>query len=144
MKKAGLKATSQRPQVTGNIAGEDNTSVAIAKQVVSRLVDENNKTMYTIAVILVLAAFEGPYPARLSQLTGFECGLVDDVATRMRRSTIWTDSGVDYQDWFDDRLGDINFFMDLGVAEGWLLRTNEKKNGKRVYKSLLYAGGEVG
>jgi hypothetical protein len=50
---------------------------------------------------------------------------------------MWDDKQVHYQEW--DRttnLGCICFFMDLGVAEGLLFRTGEKRNGKYVYASL--------
>jgi len=51
---------------------------------------------------------------------------------------MWLEETVDYGDWGDDKTGEISFLLDIGVAEGTVVRTQRIRDGKPVYMSAQY------
>ena len=86
------------------------------------------------SLIMIAALFVGPDVGAVAAITGCPIEIVNVVATRMRASAMWTETGVDYADWFAaGDLGIINFGFDLDVAEGVLTRSAAKENGQYGY-----------
>jgi hypothetical protein len=89
------------------------------------------------ALVIVAAMFVGTSVPALTEITGCFPELVQRVADRMRASRLWTDTGVDYSDWFaPGTVGAVNFGLDLEVGEGNFIRTTEKKDGYYIYKHV--------
>jgi hypothetical protein len=88
------------------------------------------------AVVTIAALFTGPDVEAIVQLTGYPRDFVEEIGGRMRASGLWTSATVNYGDWFcsDELRKLIQFTLDLGVAEGKLFRTTEKKNGRWVFE----------
>jgi hypothetical protein len=93
---------------------------------------------YETAVIMVAALFIGPNVDAIVDLTGCTRDIVDSIASRMRASGMWTDEGVDYDDWFSDDLrGIVAFAMNLHIATGKFIRTNQKTStGDWIYEAV--------
>lgn len=107
-------------------------------QIASQYVEEADDVKFRATVVMVAALFVGPNEREIIDLTGYAPESVHEVASRLRASGLWQNDVVDYQEW-DDRtqIGYIHFVMDLGVAEGILMRTGQKRGGKYLYRSLV-------
>jgi hypothetical protein len=88
-------------------------------------------------VVMVAAFFSGPDERKIAHITGYSRGYVEEVGERLRVSRLWTEKGIDYGPWTDDEKGWIGFLMDLAVAEGIVIRTDQKRNGEYLYQSLI-------
>ena len=89
------------------------------------------------AVIILAALFEGPNVDAIVRLTGSSREVVEAIASRMRASSIWADQEVDYGEYEKWLCGDISGDLALArmslVAQGHLIRTAGKRNGRWVY-----------
>jgi hypothetical protein len=98
---------------------------------------------WNAAIVLAAAWLVGPNLDRIASLTRCSREYVDTVAARLFESRLWMNDRVDYEHWLDPELGTIAFMMDVMVAEGQLVRTqNRSETGKYIYKSLIYEGGD--
>jgi hypothetical protein len=91
---------------------------------------------YNVTLIIIGAFIEGPDVDRVAQLTGLRREYVDEIATRFRASRLWTKMGTDYNGVW----GGSGLVMDLLVGEGAVFPTRSKKDGRYVYRSLIYEG----
>jgi hypothetical protein len=110
-------------------------------QALDELGVEESDPSYEAAVITVAALFVGPNVDAIVDLTECTRDIVDTIASRMRASGLWTDQGVDYEDWFssDVLTATINFMFNVGVAEGTWVRTGQKnRNGNWNYQLVAY------
>ena len=105
---------------------------------VGMLVDGLNEACHKPARILVATTLVGPSIGAIVKLTGYSEQYVNEVAFRMWASRMWLEETVDYGDWGDDKTGEINFLLDVGVAEGTIVRTQKIRNGQPVYMSAKY------
>jgi hypothetical protein len=102
-------------------------------QVVNDFMHSDNPR-YEIAAIMVAGLFVGPNVDAIVRLTGSRRELVETIASRFRACGMWTDEGVDYDDWFAADGGLIRFAIELSVAEGTFIRTEKSKDGVWIYK----------
>jgi hypothetical protein len=108
--------------------------------------DARDKTSERRACNIMVAALEeGTNVEPIAELTGYDVGVVEEVAIRMRASGLWTETGTDYGSWsrkgsYETKQESLDFLMDLFVATGMLLRTRLKRSGHYVYQSLVWEG----
>jgi hypothetical protein len=117
---------------------KQNDIIEQVRQTVDGFVDGGDPS-YGTAMILVAALFVGPNVDAIVSLTGSAASLVENVACRMRASGMWTDEGAKYDDWFcnDGLRGIAAFALDLGIGEGFFIRTCEKTStGDWIYKAV--------
>jgi len=100
-----------------------------------------NQFALQATVVMVAAFFSGPDEGKIAHITGYSREYVEEVGERLRVSRLWTEKGIDYGPWTDDSKGWIGFFLDLAVAEGIVIRTDQKGNGEYLYQSLIYEDG---
>lgn len=105
---------------------------------VGPLADGLDEARQKLARIMVAATLVGPSICAIVELTGYSEQDVTDVAFRMWASRMWLNDKVDYSAWGSDEIGTINFLLDLSVAEGVLVRTQQIRDGKPVYMSAKY------
>ena len=87
---------------------------------------------------LLVSSFKGPSEEQIARVTGYSAQFVSQIGARLKESGLWTSDGTDYQEWDPTtKMGLITFVMDLAVAEGRLLRTGAKRNGKYIYRPLM-------
>lgn len=96
---------------------------------------------YKACAVMLAALFVGPKPQMIADVMGYDHDYVNEVATRMRASGMWDDAETHYSfelaEW-DQSINTLDALMDSMVAEGKLARTAEKRDGKYIYKSLIY------
>ena len=51
--------------------------------------------------------------------------------------------GLDYRDWSKSLKGMIRYALDLAVALGIVVRTNQKRDGEYVYESQIYENSKL-
>ena len=108
------------------------------RQVVDTIAEDCDPS-YETAVIMVAAVFVGPNVEAIVGVTESSRELVESIASRMRASGIWTNEGVDYDDWFsdDDRRGISAIGLHLGIAQGIFIRTGQKNSsGEWIYECV--------
>ncbi len=71
----------------------------VVGQIASDYGYESNHPAYTSAVVMIAALFVGPDEEQLEYLTGYPREHIDQVASRLRASALWTADDVDYQEW---------------------------------------------
>jgi len=98
---------------------------------------------FKACAILFAALFVGPKPREIADTMGYDYDYVIEVANRMYASGMWTDSETRYSFNFGEwgqNINTLDAICDVMVAEGMMLRTEKKKNGKYVYQSLIREG----
>jgi len=93
-------------------------------------------------VVMVAALFVGPNEEKIVRLTGYSRQYVAEVAERLRVSRLWSAEALDYGDWSNSHKGAVQYALDLAVAQGIVVRTNQKRDGEYVYMSLIYKNGK--
>ena len=121
---------------------DENSDQKYVLEQVRHIVDERVEKCdptYETAVVMVAALFVGSNVEAIVGLTGCARDFVESIASRMRASSVWTDDGVDYEDWFSgDALRETAaFVLDLGVAEGKFIRTGEKTSSRSSIYMLV-------
>ncbi len=89
-------------------------------------------------VVMVAALFVGPAEEKIVRLTGYSPEYVAEVAERLRVSRLWSAEGLDYGDWSNSPTGVVRYALDLAVAQGIVVRTNQKRDGEYVYESRIF------
>ncbi len=97
-----------------------------------------DEARHKLARILIAATLVGPSIGAIVDLTGYSEPDVTNVAFLMWASRMWLDAEVDYSAWGSNEIGMINFLLDLSVAEGVLVRTQQIRDGKPVYMSAIH------
>ncbi len=92
------------------------------------------------AAVMVAALFVGPNEEEIARVIGESPEYVAEVGERLRLSRLWDAEQLNYSNWGDgkDRRGLVRFLTDLAVAQGLIVRTEQKQNGEYVYRSLIY------
>ncbi len=89
-------------------------------------------------VVMVAALFVGPDVEKIVRVTGYSREYVAEVAERLRASHLWNGEALDYGDWSDSSKGALRHALDLEVAQGIVVRTNQTRDGEYVYESQIY------
>jgi hypothetical protein len=97
-----------------------------------RLVD--NSYSFAAAMILLASELVGPYSERLATFVGYPPALVQVIGTRLQEAKIWEGDEVHAEEWFDPQKGAITFMLDLGVAEGKMMRRWSQEGKQYVYR----------
>lgn len=94
-------------------------------------------------VVMVGALFVGPDEEKIVRVTGYSREYVAEVAERLRDSRLWSAEGLDYGDWSNSPKGVVRYALDLAVAQGIVVRTNQKRDGQYVYESQIYENAKL-
>lgn len=88
--------------------------------------------------VMVAALFVGPDEEKIVRVTGYSREYVAEVAERLRVSRLWSAEGLDYGDWSNSPKGVVRYALALAVAQGIVVRTNQKRDGQYVYESRIF------
>jgi DNA helicase HerA-like ATPase len=95
-------------------------------------------------VVMVAALFVGPDEEKIVPVTGYSGEYVAEVVERLRVSGLWSAEGrLDYGDWSNSPKGMVRYALDLAVALGIVVRTNQKRDGEYVYESQIYENSKL-
>lgn len=75
---------------------------------------------FKAGVVLLSSLQVGPNVQKLARFTGYRISLIAKFGFNLRVSGVWRDDKI-YASWFDKN-GGASFWMDIGVALGWLKR----------------------
>jgi hypothetical protein len=89
---------------------------------------------YKTAMVMFTARSEGPDVDVITEITGYGRDFVQEIANRMRKSSVWTDKSVHCDDWDHPEKGLTAFALDSLVAKGSFIR--EYRDGKYRYQKV--------
>jgi hypothetical protein len=92
-------------------------------------------------MVMLTARSEGPDVDVITEITGYGRDFVQEIANRMRKSSVWTDKSVHCDDWDHPEKGLAAFAMDSLVAKGDFVR--EYRDGQYRYR-LVRTGRHTG
>jgi len=116
----------------------------LIEEIANEYLGNTDAATFQAAIVMIAALFVGPDEKTIAAVTNYSDECVHLIGSRLRASGLWMAKGTDYQKWdHTTKIGYIRFCMDLGVAEGMLVRTDQKRRGNFVYQSLIYQGGHV-
>jgi len=90
---------------------------------------------FQVAIILLVSELVGPYVERIATFVGYPRGLVQVIGTRLQEAKIWENDEVRCEAWFAPNKGAISFMLDLGVAEGKLMRRWSEEKKQYAYRA---------
>ena len=86
------------------------------------------------AAVIMLGAAYGTLDHDVEDIvakTGFNRWHVMEVVRNLKASGVWK-NGKTYCDWGNKKYGGVEFFCDVAVACGWLIKGNTKKRASKV------------
>ena len=86
-------------------------------------------TSFKAAVVLFSALEVGPSAPKVAEFTGYPLTLCQEFSARLRESGVWKD-GKTHCEWFDEKYGEIAFWMDVCVAQGLVERSKPRRKPK--------------
>jgi hypothetical protein len=94
---------------------------------------EEDTYAFQSAMVLLASELVGPYIERIVTFLGYPRGFVQAIGARLQEAKIWEHDQVHCGGWFDPKKGAIAFMLDLGVAEGKMMRRWSQEQNKYVY-----------
>jgi len=103
---------------------------------------EERPAFYNTALVLLSAPVCGPDTARLAAFTGLPYSFIAPICRRMIQAELWTHNEVHCDDWYmaEGALCARCFWLDVLVAEGFVMRKWNEEEGQYCYGCALDTG----
>lgn len=75
------------------------------------------------AALLLASTSIGTDVDELAAFTGYDRAFISKCAEYLRASGVWTEDGMLAADWWDEEMGTIAFWLDVNIAQGFIVRT---------------------
>ena len=94
--------------------------------------DQSSDTFKVAVILLTAALVTGPNTVRVRKFTGYKSKFVDQTAHYFRRNKMWIGGNkprLVTEDWCDEELGTVNFWVDVLVGLGQVRITSQSDTG---------------